>query len=59
MLETEAERNITAYVAVYETADGAQRLKDVTEYRVTCTAGEEAQFTITKPETMPGEEAVL
>lgn len=58
-LEAEAERNITAYVAVYETADGAQSLRDVTEYRVTCAAGEEAQFAITKPETTPGEEAVL
>ena len=39
--------------------DGAQRVKDVTEYRVTCAAGQEAQFTLTKPEVLPGEEAVL
>ncbi len=59
ILETESERNILAYIAVYETVDGAQRVKDVTEYRVTCAAGQEAQFTLTKPEVLPGEEAVL
>lgn len=58
-LLSDADKAVTAYVAVYETIDGVQRLESVTAYDAACTAGVEKTITFTKPQIPADGQALL